>query len=1217
MKKLLKFVAYSLAMLVALAVTVYFIASSAWFIKGQILPRVSTAAGVPVTAEGVVFSPFSGLEMTGVRIGDASQPLVEVKTVRVRYEALAVLDRKIVVSELLLDGAKLRLAQQPDGAWGLPPQPAAKPAPAGAGSATAFPYALDIRNVRITDAEFSLTQSKPVPTSITLRKINLAVPAVRQGQPLDLLFTALVSASRNDETLAKEMPVTAAASFVFPEKVGTLPAVLDMQFRAGAAVAAAEPPAKSLAAALSRIETALPAVAETLAQFARLPSDGRSAAGAVHLESSTAGYQCDVRLSGKLAPEAATPELVLQIKGKSGAQPLPLTLAVEAEIAPALATIKAFAKFPLTPFTGSYVGAVQVAGPQKIAVNGLLKMANLGLAESAKGMISPVNVEIRHDVSVDLAANAATLTQFHASVRRNQAELLTIALSDPAVIAWGGAKGPEAAPAKLHIALRAFDPATVAALLPANAPVVPLGGMIDAEYDITVAKQGAAITFAGHVAADEIRLRQGDRKLPEFSGRNRISGTFDDFRHVVVEMHPELRLGGAAAFQADIRALADLRDQDGSATIQIPLANERLLAFLPPDSAKDVKAFKVQGAFKLTAAKKFQQITASGEIKVPQLDASLPGGAALPAMQAALTFTAAADLAKSAGSLDQFAFTAAQDGRTVVTTTLSAPLAISWAAKTAPLASDAVLSLTVERLALTQANAFLPPDAPKLASGMLDAKLAVTAAKTGDLFAKGDWSILQLGLASGQGSATIKGALDLAFMPKVRELRILAATLQAEQDKAVLANLAVMGNAFLPPFDNRQMTLTVTGSELNLAALQALAPKSAKKTADAATRPAAGAPAVEPPPVDLKGLRATVAVNLKHVTYHDITIADILTTLEVKDNGVNVQPSTLTFNGAPVSFRGTANLGAAPWKYDLSAKLDKLAIAPLVNSFAPKFKDTISGEVKHVEFAAAGSGITPENLQQNFKGGGTLEVGGFVVQNLQGLVADAVSQKKGLGSLLEFAAKIGLGDMQQLAFDSIKFNLASENGRMQVKEGVLAGPDLRLSLLPGSSIGFDKTLDLTLQVGFSGLIEKNIRQLRLKPLLGQQDGIYYLLPKTIPIKGDFGNPDTSQFDWKKLLLQKGLESGIDALNQAIRAKGEGKKVSGQDILNNLFGNGQSEQPATTTPAPAPQDSTPGTGTAPNATAPAPAPTETPAPPKKKRSALFDLGNSLLQEALKK
>ena len=211
MKKFLKFTGITLAVLVVLAVIAYFTVSSQWFIKSQVLPRVAAAVGAPVTAETVSFSPLSCLEMTGIRVGDPAKPLAEVKTLRVRYDALAVLSKKIVVAEMLVDGAKLSLEQKSDGAWNLPKSftSTKTTAPASTASAAPFPYALDIRNVRITNAELSFTQAKPVPTTVTVRDVNLTIPAVQPGKPFELTLAALATAARNGETLADKMPVTA------------------------------------------------------------------------------------------------------------------------------------------------------------------------------------------------------------------------------------------------------------------------------------------------------------------------------------------------------------------------------------------------------------------------------------------------------------------------------------------------------------------------------------------------------------------------------------------------------------------------------------------------------------------------------------------------------------------------------------------------------------------------------------------------------------------------------------------------------------------------------------------------------------------------------------------------------------------------------------------------------------------------------------------------
>jgi hypothetical protein len=240
MKKFMKIAGISAAAVAVLLLAAYFVIGSSWFFKGQILPRVSAAIGAPVTTETVAFSPFSSLEMTGLRVGDPARPLAEVKTLRIRYSALAaVFGKKISVSELSVDGASVRLEQKADGSWNLPQPPAsgksAAPTAAGSSKAPGSAYALDIRNVRITDASFKLEQKTPMPATAELAGINLFVPAVRAGEPLDLAFSALATAARNGELLADRMPVTAILTLESGLELGRLPAGLNLQLRAGEA----------------------------------------------------------------------------------------------------------------------------------------------------------------------------------------------------------------------------------------------------------------------------------------------------------------------------------------------------------------------------------------------------------------------------------------------------------------------------------------------------------------------------------------------------------------------------------------------------------------------------------------------------------------------------------------------------------------------------------------------------------------------------------------------------------------------------------------------------------------------------------------------------------------------------------------------------------------------------------------------------------------------
>jgi hypothetical protein len=369
-------------------------------------------------------------------------------------------------------------------------------------------------------------------------------------------------------------------------------------------------------------------------------------------------------------------------------------------------------------------------------------------------------------------------------------------------------------------------------------------------------------------------------------------------------------------------------------------------------------------------------------------------------------------------------------------------------------------------------------------------------------------------------------------------------------------------------------------------------------------------------------------LDLKSVTYGEITAANLLATLVVKDSTVTLKPSTLELCGAAVQMNGRLNPGASPWKYDgITLKADKLPVAPLVNTFAPAFKDMVSGEIKSLSLSAAGSGVTPANLARTFAGGATLSGEKLQIGQIQKLISESISKKSGLKSLVELVTAIGLGDMQQLTFDTAEFDIAADGGRMLVRKGALTGPDLLLALLPGGSIGFDQTLNLDMQMGFAGALEQNIRRVRLTPLLGAREGKHLLLPQNIPIRGNFTNPQSEGFNWKKLLTQKGLETGLEALGEAINAKKEGKGVKGKDILGKILG-GTEEQAAPAAPvtpavpaAPVtPQvPAQPGQQLQPGQTVPAtPQTPATPEKPKKKKKsdAWLELGAGVANELLK-
>ncbi|MEI8079760.1 MAG: DUF748 domain-containing protein, partial [bacterium] len=500
----------------------------------------------PVTVDGVAFSPLSSLEVTGLRVGDPAHPLAAVKTLRVRYDALAGLGKKIVVSELLVDGAKLALEQKADGTWNLPSPPAAAvqtPGPAKNAAPGPFPYALDLRNLRIANAELGFQQTTPVPTTVMVRNLNLTIPVLQPGKPLEAVFTALVTAARNGEPLADQMPVTVHATMPVMPEVGKLPETFDLQLRAGDAVAG-----EAVAA----------------------QSTGRAATVTLQVAPVANGRQCTVNVAGHLAKGWPTNEFDLQVTSTAGVQPFPLTLAVTLALAPAPATLRALATLPLAPFTGSYTGTAVLASVDKLTATGSLKLDHLGLADSATGpKLPPLSLALQHEVALDLAASTVTVSGLTGRVIQNGRELVAVTLSAPATMAWGSTKGSKASPAKLAVVIKDVDLASLTPFLPATLPVSVIGGTFNAEAGLLLEQQGGTIAFDVSMAGDDLRLRQGTRNLPGFSCRQHVSGTFAKFRKLTAQAQGSVSLPASndlPALQAiaTLAATANLADAAGT-----------------------------------------------------------------------------------------------------------------------------------------------------------------------------------------------------------------------------------------------------------------------------------------------------------------------------------------------------------------------------------------------------------------------------------------------------------------------------------------------------------------------------------------------------------------------------------------------------------------------------------------------------------------------------
>jgi hypothetical protein len=128
----------------------------------------------------------------------------------------------------------------------------------------------------------------------------------------------------------------------------------------------------------------------------------------------------------------------------------------------------------------------------------------------------------------------------------------------------------------------------------------------------------------------------------------------------------------------------------------------------------------------------------------------------------------------------------------------------------------------------------------------------------------------------------------------------------------------------------------------------------------------------------------------------EIAISNLVSKTTIENGRVNVNPFSLTLNGAPVNLTALLNLAVAGYEYDVNAKLDSVPIEPLANTFVPEQSGIYKGNILS-SVAIKGAGVTGASLQKNL--GGALS---FTLTNAQVKVADVRFENRYAGWLVKW-----------------------------------------------------------------------------------------------------------------------------------------------------------------------------------------------------------------------
>src|SRR5437763_15235292 len=148
------------ALLVLLVIS-YFVATSAAFFKGVILPRVGKALNAEITVGDASLSPFARIVLRQLKAKTTgAEPLLQADEVRLRYSLWSIIRGNIKVDEVTLDSPTILIVQNADGSSNLDPllgkeeKTAAKPT-----ARPSKPLQLDVKNVTFKNLSLRAVQN--------------------------------------------------------------------------------------------------------------------------------------------------------------------------------------------------------------------------------------------------------------------------------------------------------------------------------------------------------------------------------------------------------------------------------------------------------------------------------------------------------------------------------------------------------------------------------------------------------------------------------------------------------------------------------------------------------------------------------------------------------------------------------------------------------------------------------------------------------------------------------------------------------------------------------------------------------------------------------------------------------------------------------------------------------------------------------------------------
>ncbi|MDB6026678.1 MAG: hypothetical protein JWM68_2901, partial [Verrucomicrobiales bacterium] len=408
--------------LVLLLVVVYFVGTSAAFLKGFILPKVSSSLGADVTVADASISPFSSVKLHKLKVQTKGQePILEAEEVIARYSLMDIIGGKINVDEATLVSPVIKIVQNADGTSNLdaftkkggkgtagqPSKPETKPAK------EEKPPQINIKNVSLQNATVQQisTDKSGARQVVNISNLNVKLDQLKNGSSGNLTIASQIqmdTTGTNNQTSTLQAKLAGGFEYALEQNLLPKNAKGKLSFDVDQAT--------GNFAEVANLSSALDCdISPTeIKDFALRFSKAGNQLGAVRVS----GPFDAAKVEGKLKAEITQidRQLLNVFGGPKGMDFGDTKIDSQSEI-------------ELTK------------GGKAIAVVGQLVAKSFSVTRTNQ-TTPAVDLQANYSVSVDLPAESALIKTFTFTGTQNQQPLLSAKLSKPMTLDWG--KGAEA-----------------------------------------------------------------------------------------------------------------------------------------------------------------------------------------------------------------------------------------------------------------------------------------------------------------------------------------------------------------------------------------------------------------------------------------------------------------------------------------------------------------------------------------------------------------------------------------------------------------------------------------------------------------------------------------------------------------------------------------------------------------------------------------------------